>query len=109
MSQEIDLGEDHVLRFTQWKPDRDLNPQYAHLSDVDRLGAVVRHKTPDGGDCMSGIYFDTPETKRVIAEAFPDRSTWTVESWDPLTISPSLLCRACGDHGFIREGKWVKV
>lgn len=27
-------------------------------------------------------------------------------STDPLTISPSLLCR-CGDHGFIRDGKWV--
>ena len=27
-------------------------------------------------------------------------------STDPLTISPSLLCR-CGDHGFIREGRWI--
>ena len=29
----------------------------------------------------------------------------TVE-WEPLTISPSVLCQ-CGDHGFIRNGKWV--
>jgi hypothetical protein len=32
---------------------------------------------------------------------------WTVESVDPLTLSPSLLCRACGHHGFIRGGRWV--
>lgn len=24
-----------------------------------------------------------------------------------LTLSPSLLCRTCGDHGFIRDGRWV--
>ena len=27
-------------------------------------------------------------------------------AYDPLTVAPSLLC-ACGDHGFIRDGKWV--
>lgn len=26
---------------------------------------------------------------------------------EPLTLSPSLLCKTCGDHGFIRGGKWV--
>jgi hypothetical protein len=26
-----------------------------------------------------------------------------------LTLSPSLLCMRCGDHGFIRNGKWVKA
>lgn len=48
-------------------------------------------------------------------------TTWDVESYEPLTISPSLLCRAhvrvngeatmteCGDHGFIRNGMWVKA
>jgi len=32
---------------------------------------------------------------------------WTVEKLDPLTLSPSLLCRRCGHHGFIRDGRWV--
>ena len=32
---------------------------------------------------------------------------WTVESLDPLTISPSVLCRSCGLHGFIRDGRWI--
>lgn len=33
---------------------------------------------------------------------------WQVEDWNPetFTVSPSLLCRHCGDHGFIRNGRW---
>lgn len=31
---------------------------------------------------------------------------WRLESLDPLTLSPSLLCRICGTHGFIRSGRW---
>lgn len=33
---------------------------------------------------------------------------WTLESTDPLTVNPSLLCRLCGHHGFIRGGKWLQ-
>lgn len=32
---------------------------------------------------------------------------WTVMQREPLTLSPSLLCRACAHHGFITNGKWV--
>ena len=32
---------------------------------------------------------------------------WVVEQVQPLTLSPSILCRACQFHGHIREGKWV--
>ena len=32
---------------------------------------------------------------------------WSVLQEEPLTLSPSLLCLACGHHGFIREGRWV--
>lgn len=35
------------------------------------------------------------------------RPSWTVESWEPLTISPSILRKECGLHGWIREGRWV--
>lgn len=31
----------------------------------------------------------------------------TLVSRDPLHIEPSILCRSCNDHGFIRDGKWV--
>jgi hypothetical protein len=32
---------------------------------------------------------------------------WNVVSLDPLTLSPSVLCRTCQLHGFIRDGRWV--
>lgn len=32
---------------------------------------------------------------------------WTVTCWEPLTVTPSLLCRDCGTHGFITAGAWV--
>lgn len=51
---------------------------------------------------MTGT-FDVPSMRATMR---PDRPLWQVQSWEPLTISPSVLC-SCGDHGFIREGRWV--
>jgi hypothetical protein len=106
---DLELGDGHSLRFTCWDPDLDLNPHYAGLEELirehgARYGAIVSHLTPDGKLCEGGIIFDTP-----LTEANGDNTPkWTVESWDPLTLSPSLLCQ-CGDHGYIRDGKWVRV
>ena len=101
----IDLGDGHTLEFTSWNPDRELNPQYVHLPDVERFGATIEHVKPDGETCMSAVTFDAP----VARELLPGAAIWQVESWEPLTLSPSLLCRRCGDHGFIKEGKWVRA
>jgi hypothetical protein len=100
---DIDLGHGHVIRYADWDPDLDLNPQYAHLSGQlpARVSAIVTHKTPDGGECEGIITFDTPVARAQFTGPF-----WTVESWEPLTLSPSLACH-CGDHGFIRQGRWV--
>lgn len=105
-AEELDLGHDHTIEVVRWDPDLKLNPQWAHLDDrlpVERWGAIVHHLTSEGRQCGSGLTFAGP----VQAEVGPVGPTWTVESWDPLTLSPSLLCRACGDHGFIRGGRWV--
>lgn len=99
----VDLGHDHWLSFFGWHPDRDLNPQYEGIPDVDKAGATVDHRKPDGSLCSGAITFDSP-TMRAVGQS--ERALWQVESWEPLTISPSLLCK-CGDHGFIREGCWV--
>lgn len=108
----LDLGAGHVLRFTRWAPDRSIPEnaeRYADVPDVDPCGAIIDH--PDLRDptvtCGGAILFDLPG----IAVVFPDHPCWTVESWDPLTISPSVLCAlekgGCGDHGFVRAGQWV--
>lgn len=59
-----------------------------------------RHDCPVLGDNPSAIALDVPENAWIPAEA-----KWQVESLEPLTISPSLLC-PCGHHGFISNGRW---
>lgn len=105
----MDLGHGHTLRWLAWAPDRKLNPQFAHLPDVDKFGAIVGHPVGphpivpiSSGYCEGAITLDGP----VQREVRPAGALWQVESWEPLTLSPSLLC-ACGDHGFIRAGRWV--
>lgn len=107
VTEQIDLGHDHTLRFVSWAPDRDLNPQYDGIPDVERYGAVISHPAPPGyrgaGDlCEGSIIFDGEVQRRLD----PHRPRWTVESWQPLTLSPSLQCH-CGDHGHVRGGVWV--
>lgn len=121
---DLDLGDGHTLRYFGWSPDLDLNPQYQGIAGipVEKAGASIGHYRPDDPTryCEGGVTFDIPQMRAVN----PDGVFWTVESWDPLTLSPSLLCKAplfddvthkpipnteCGDHGFIREGKWVRA
>ncbi len=108
MSADLDLGDGHTLTWADWNPDLDLNPQWAHLADrlPARFTAIIGHAAPDGSPCDSGVTLDT-EMARLAG--FADRAVWQVESLDPLTLSPSLLCGRCGDHGFIREGAWRSV
>jgi hypothetical protein len=106
--ERVDLGHDHFLTYFRWAPD-DLPANRERygipLPRVEKAGAQIYHpnlKQP-GTECASGINFDIPEMQGI----FEGRTMWQVQSWDPLTINPSLLCLTCGDHGFIREGKWV--
>lgn len=86
----LDLGHGITLEFASW-------------GEHERAGYVQEHPRPDGGSCYSGGMFDLPG----IREHFPERALWQVVSWEPLTLSPSMLCRACGNHGFVRAGRWV--
>jgi hypothetical protein len=100
----IDIGHDHCIRWTQWSPDRELNPQYADRPDINPCGASIYHPKPDGsGDCAGHVTFDFPGCEHLADDAH----RWTVVSLEPLTITPSVLCRTCGDHGFITDGRWI--
>ena len=102
---DIDLSFNHELRYVSWAPDRELNPQYGDdILDVEHYGAIITHLTHEDKLCEGCITFDSPTSQSIE----PARPKWIVESWDPLTISPSILCD-CGDHGFIRGGKWVQA
>lgn len=98
-----DIGHGHKVHWASWRPDRELNPQYAHLPDVEHAQLSVYHRRADNGEpCMGGAMIDTvPDVVRG-----PERDLWQLVSLEPLTLSPSLLC-VCGDHGFIRDGQWV--
>jgi hypothetical protein len=111
MSEVIDLGNGHMLRYVAWGPDRDLNPLYNGIPDVERYGAIISHPTRpddprqacvDAGRCQGSITFAS-DVQRTVQ---PAATTWNVANWEPLTLSPSLLCH-CGDHGFITAGLWV--
>ena len=91
---DVDLGDDHTLQFTIWYGD-----------PAEQVGgAIVTHRRSDGSWCQGSITFDVP----ISREKRPVGPRWIVESWEPLTLSPSLRCH-CGDHGFIREGQWVQA
>lgn len=96
---DVELGHGHRLRYSAF--------------DGLRFGATIEHPRADGkypkddgspGLCWSGVYFDTPEVRAVLAG---QRTFWQVDSVEPLTLSPSILCLECRDHGWIRDGKWV--
>jgi hypothetical protein len=91
MNPLIDLGDDHQARIVPFGGD-------------PNSGIDYYHKTPEGKPCGGFITI----TGSAWAKEFSPGSivTWELVSADPLTLSPSLLCE-CGDHGFIREGKWV--
>lgn len=99
---DLDLGLGYELTWFGWHPDRELNPQHAGHPDIERAGAMIRHRTPLGRWCSHGVTFELPET-----EVLGVRNRWRVVSWEPLMLEPSLLCRVCGDHGFVKNGKWV--
>lgn len=65
------------------------------------IGYHVGHPAPtETGRCLGSV--------RLAGRPQPDNApVWTVEKESPLTLSPSILCRTCGHHGFIRDGKWV--
>lgn len=113
VSDELDLGHDHFLRFMTWAPDdlpqnRELYlvPLGGSMPRIEKAGAMVRHPRgghldgwDDDGWCHGGITFEI--------EGSPLKGPrWVVKSWEPLTLSPSLGC-SCGDHGWVKEGLWV--
>lgn len=90
MTTGSDIGYDHKIQFVTYKDD-------------PRAGLNDFHKKPDGSDCGGFITF----AGSAWAQEFDGLAVWQVEAWEPLSLSPSLLCRVCGSHGYIREGKWV--
>lgn len=61
--------------------------------DGQLMGVAYRHPCRDG-QFEAWVHVDGP-------------GAWDLVQADPLTVTPSFLCRICGHHGFITEGRWA--
>lgn len=78
---------------------------HSALAGGTAVGLDYEHPRGDSRRCVGFVYFDTPQVRRVFT---PDEGRmWSVKQEAPLTLWPSLLCQACGHHGWIRDGRWV--
>lgn len=87
------LDGNNALEFIRWK------------DDPEPYQALWWHRRADSetGWCAGSFAWRNPSP-----EHFPGKGVlWDLVRWEPLTVSPSLLCLECRAHGFIREGKWV--
>ena len=85
----IDIGYDHKIVLRQF--------------EGETAGLDYWHRRPDGSWCKGWVDFEGSAWVRGFNGAVEG---WTVVKLDPLTLTPSLLCRICGDHGYITDGKW---
>lgn len=92
MSTVLDLGHGH--RFT-----------FAVDGTEKRVGGIHEHPRKDGPDADG----ETECGGAITFRGCGDGPQWDVVSEEPLTLSPSLLCRRCGSHGFIRNGVWEEA
>ena len=92
MRASLDLGDNHVAHFMDY--------------EGETAGCRIEHRRNDGTLCDGFV----PWKGRAWDRGFGGKiSSWDVLCEEPLTLSPSVLCRACGDHGFVREGKWIRA
>jgi len=75
---------------------------YLIKQDGTPIGVGVLHATPTGEFCGASALWD-------VSMYAPEHRPpcWTLNSLEPVDVSPSLLCLRCGDHGFVKQGRWV--
>jgi hypothetical protein len=106
---EIDLGNGYSATWYPWSPDRELNPQYDKIPDIEHC--LLEVVCPHGNRGV--LHPDTPEVRAV----FRSGPFWTLISLDPLHLEPSVQFMNYKNdrhepgccHGFIRNGRWVKA
>ena len=107
----VTLGEhaDELFRSEVWGRTIDLG-QGCDVLEVMHHGVLAGylfHHPQPGQDHPCGRYARTC-TCELCAGLYP-KGRWTIQSSEPLTLSPSFVCKDHGVHGWIQEGKWVPV
>lgn len=88
MGKKVDIGHGVTISFTEYQ---------------GAIVGLIEEHDSSGGRCSGYVRFRVPQNDTTT------RPGWTVESMEPLTLSPSVLCTTCQHHGFIRGGRWVPV
>jgi hypothetical protein len=104
----VDIGHGHAisLRWVEIRHSRITSSGIEQLEPKLILGGLRDRHSGCGRGIDGWIPFANAEEP-----VGPNPHGWTVENWDPehFTLSPSLLCMTCGDHGWIRDGQWVQA
>jgi hypothetical protein len=94
---DLDLGDGHWLDWTSYQG--------------QRCGGIITHTcaispTNETGLCSGSFWIDGNAFYRAQGTTRP---IWQLTGPDTApTMTPSFLCH-CGDHGWVRDGKWVRV
>jgi hypothetical protein len=100
VNEIIDLGNGYSYRWIGWYPDRTIESNAVRYKDhPDLEKACILLTCPHG---EGAVDTHPPEYNEVF-----HKEGWTVVSWEPLTLTPSIHRLECGCHGYITEGKWV--
>lgn len=75
----------------------------------EHAGIVEWHRKANGEWCRGWVPFRGSKWSLLFEGRASEYQCWDVSQKDPLTLSPSIMCRACGNHGFIRNGRWEKA
>jgi hypothetical protein len=107
MRSGTDIGSAHFVRREYRTPDgrfvsypTDREPPSGSVF----VGITDNHLRDDGEWCGGYVRFKNVPEALTAPSGVANHELVTA---DPLTISPSLACRRCPSHGFIREGRWV--
>lgn len=96
----IDIGSGVFVSFYRcYRSSGVQTPGHVWPAEEDRAGLILWHPKPAGGRCAVSVPW-----RQCGGQS---RELWTLESMEPLTLSPSIVHRMCGAHGFISEGRWV--
>ena len=90
---DLDLGDGHWIDWTSYHG--------------QRCGGIITHTTTknEAGLCSGSFWTDS----RYHIDCGKQGPVWKMAGTDEKpTFTPSFLC-ACGDHGFVRDGKWIRA
>lgn len=104
MRAGVHLGGDHYANLEYLLSDGTMKSYPAGQGPEEEgaplIGLMEHHKRPDGGWCGGWVGFKN-------VPGADERAKHELVSSDPLTVAPSLACRQCPSHGFIRDGRWA--